>query len=119
MSLLAHQYRHRVEIQEKVEEQDSEGAVTYTWQTLYLDTDTPLSSVPANVMTGAGREALVADAKTAETSARINLRWFSGLLPTHRIVWDGKNYDILSIETDLSARRQYRLRCREGMTDGS
>lgn len=116
----AQRYRHHVEFQEQVEEQDSEtGAITRTWATVYLDSDTPLDSVPAEVLTGPGREFNAADAKQAETSARINLRWFPGLLPSWRLVWDGKNYDILSIETDATARREYRLRCKEGVTDGS
>lgn len=113
-------YRHRVEFQEQVDEPDSEtGAITRTWSTVYLDSDTPLDSVPAEVLTGPGREFNAADAKQAETSARINLRWFPGLLPSWRVLWDGKAYDILSIETDATARREYRLRCKEGLTDGS
>lgn len=120
MTLLAHKYRHRVHIQEKLEEQDSEtGAVTYVWSTVQLDSDTLLDSVPAQVLTGAGREPHLADTKLAETSARINMRWFPDLLPTMRILWDGKAFDIISIETDDTARREYRLRCKDGVTDGS
>lgn len=116
----AQRYRHRVEFQEQFEEQDSEtGAITRDWDTVYLDSDTPLDSVPAEVLTGPGREFNAADAKQAETSARINLRWFPGLLPSWRLLWDGKTYDILSIETDATARREYRLRCKEGVTDGA
>ncbi len=116
----AQRYRHRIELQEKVEEQDSEtGALSHTWATAYLDSDTPLDQVPAEVLTGPGREFNAADAKQAETSARINLRWFPGLLATWRVVWEGKAYDILSIETDATARREYRLRCKEGVTDGA
>lgn len=116
----AQRYRHRITFKEKVEVQDSEtGALSYDWEPVYLDSDTPLSDVPAEVLTGPGREFNAADAKQAETTARINLRWFPGLLPTWRIEWDGKVYDILSIETDATARRDYRLRCKEGLTDGS
>lgn len=116
----AQRYRHRVSVQGKVEVQDSEtGDIEYEWDDVYLDSDTPLTSVPAEVLTGTGREFNAADAKQAETTARINLRWFPGLLPTMRIVWDGKNFDILSIETDATARREYRLRCKEGVTDGA
>lgn len=119
MSELTYRYRHRVEIQEKVEEQDSDGAVSWVWQTLELDSNTPLNAVPAEVLTGPGREPNLADTKLAETTARINLRWFPGLLPTHRIIWDGRTYEIISIETDATARRSYRVRCKDGLTDGS
>jgi SPP1 family predicted phage head-tail adaptor len=117
---LAHRYRHRVAVQEKTEDTDSDtGDVSHAWSNVWLDSDTELSAVPAEVLTGPGREFNAADAKQAETSARITLRWFPGLLPTMRIVWDGRTYDILSIETDATARREYRLRCREGVSDGA
>lgn len=113
-------YRHRVEVQEKTETQDSEtGAIEYTWDTVMLDSDTPLDSVPAEVLTGPGREFNAADAKQAETSARIQMRWFPGLLPTMRIVWESQNFDILSIEVDATARREYRLRVKQGPNDGA
>jgi SPP1 family predicted phage head-tail adaptor len=109
----AQRYRHRVDIEEKVEEQDSEtGALIYEWVEF-------MGSVPAEVLTGPGREPHQADTKLAETTARINMPWFAGLLPTMRILWDGKVFDIVSIETDATARRQYRVRVKDGMTDGS
>jgi SPP1 family predicted phage head-tail adaptor len=89
-----------------------------TWATVWLDSNTELDSVPAEVLTGPGREFIQSSAKQAETTARINFRWFPGLLPTMRILWDGKVYDITSIETDATARREYRLRCKDGLSDG-
>jgi len=116
----AQRYRQRVTFQMQVEEQDSEtGALTRTWETVELDSETPLSDVPAEVLTGPGREFNAADAKQAETSARINLRWFPDLDQSWRVVWDGRNYDILSWETDLTGRRELRLRVKHGVTDGS
>ena len=117
---LSYRYRHRIAVQEKIESQDpTTGEITYTWQNVSLDSDTELDAVPAEVLTGPGKEFLSADAKQAETTARINFRWFAGLLPTMRIVWDGQNLDILSIETDATARREYRLRCSQGVNDGA
>lgn len=116
----AQRYRHRIDLQEKIEEKDSEtGAIGHAWADAYLDSDTPLTGIPAEVLTGPGREFNAADAKQAETSARVNLRWFPGLQPTWRLLWQGKAYDILSIETDATGRREYRIRCREGVTDGA
>lgn len=116
----AQRYRHRIEFQAKTEMQNSvTGAVSHEWETVYLDSDTPLNAVPAEVLTGPGREFRSADAKQAETAARIQCRWFPGLLPAWRVLWDGKVYDIQSIETDATARREYRMRCREGVSDGS
>jgi SPP1 family predicted phage head-tail adaptor len=115
----AQRYRHRVEFQRKTETQDMDtGAISHEWDTVYLDSDTPLNSVPAEVLTGPGREFMAADAKQAETTARIQCRWFPGLLPTWRVLWDGKVFDIQSIEPDATARREYRMRCRDGVSDG-
>ncbi len=50
----AQRYRHRVNIQEKVAgpQNPRTGAVPYTWETVWLDSDTPLNEVPAEVLTG-------------------------------------------------------------------
>lgn len=116
----AQRYRHRIRIEEQVETFDSDtGAHARTWDVVSLDSETELSSVPAEVLTGPGREPMVADAKWSETAARINCRWFPGLTQQMRIVWDGRNFDIVSIETDATNRREYRLRVKAGLTDGA
>lgn len=116
----AQRYRHRVTFQERVWAQDSEtGAVSYSWETALLHDGTELEDVPAEVLTGPGREFPAAGAKQSETDARINLRWFPGLSPTWRVVWEGQHYDITGIEVDRTARREYRLRCKQGANDGA
>ncbi len=117
--MLSNRLRHRIEFQELVEEQDSEtGAIVSTWATAQLNSDTILDSVPAEVLTGPGREFRESGTTQAETSARINIRWFPGLSPEWRILWDGRIYNITSIETDATARREYRIRCVDGVSDG-
>jgi head-tail adaptor len=78
-----------------------------------------MNSVPAFCYRKQGREFDAANAKQAETPLEVKFGWRPGLLPTMRIVWQGQPFDILSIETDITDRREYRLRCREGVTDGS
>ena len=117
--MLTQRLRHRVAIQEQVTAQDPvTGEETHTWQNVFLDSDTELDEVPAEVLTGPGREFRESGTTQAETSARINLRWFPGLLPTWRILWDGRVYNIQSIETDVTGRKEWRLRCIDGLTDG-
>ena len=116
----AQRYRHRISFERKVEVQDSEtGALSYSWEVVELDSDVLLDSVPAEVLTGPGREFNAADAKQAETSARINFRWFGDVHQDWRVVWSGRNYNILSVEYDATGRRETRLRVQEGATDGS
>lgn len=117
--MLAHRLRHRVEIQARQTTIDPDtGAATTGWATAVLPDGTSLHSVPAEVLTGPGREFIAANAEQSETTARINMRWFPGLQSTWRILWDGRIYNIRSIETDATARREYRLRCEDGVNDG-
>jgi len=116
--MLAWRLTHRVAIEELVEVQDTEtGAITHTWRTLTVG-GTSLGAVPAEVLTGPGREQAAAGTKLAETSARVQMHWFPGLTTKHRIVWDGMPMDILAIQTDRTGRREYQINCRYGITDG-
>lgn len=117
--MLANRLRHRVAVQELVETQNSTtGAVTRAWENVLLDSSTELDAVPAEVLTGPGREFVQSGSTQNEIAARINLRWFPGLTQKMRIVWDGNIYNIQSIETDVTARREYRLKCIAGVSDG-
>lgn len=112
--MLAQRLRHRVTVQHQVPEYTSGGEeVGYVW-------DEFLEDVPAEVLTGPGREFNAADAKQAETTARMTLRWFPGLLPDMRILWDGRVFDIIGEpETDITGRMEWRLRCKGGVNDGA
>lgn len=89
-----------------------------TWQDVSLPSGTPLVNVPAEVLTGAGKEFVASGTKNADTTARINLRWFPGLQQDWRVLWDGRVYDIQSLETDVTGRREWRIRCVDGPSEG-
>lgn len=117
--MLSQRLRHRIEFQERTELFESSGeSVGFEWRVADVD-GTLLDDVPAEVLTGPGREFIAADAKQSETTARINLRWFSGLDPTWRILWEGKFFNIVEIGLDATARKEYRLRCVDGVDDGN
>ena len=105
-------YRHRIGFQKPVISRDGDD-VTTTW----TDVDN-YTSVPADVLTGAGKELLASGTKLAETDARINLPWFPDLEPTWRVVWEGFIFDITSISSDRTARKEYRLTVQAGLSDG-
>ena len=110
--MLAYRLRHRVTVQELVEVQDTTtGAVTREWEDFLTD-------IPAEVLTGPGKEFVQSGATQGEVTARINMRWFSGLTQKMRIVWDTSIFNIVSIETDMTGRQEYRLKCSSGVTDG-
>jgi head-tail adaptor len=114
---LSARLRHRVEFQAQVVTQDSDGETDLTWSTAEVD-GLLLDCVPAEVLTGPGREFFAADSKRAQAVARITVRWFPGLSAAWRVVWEGRTFNIESIETDATARRDLRLRCSEGVNDG-
>lgn len=104
--------RHRVTLQAQTSTQDpNTGDPVIGWADF-------MSNIPAEVLTGAGREARVTGTTVADTDARITMRWFPALDQSMRLLWDGRIYDITSIETDATGRREWRLRCTEGLTDG-
>lgn len=115
--MLANRLRHRVSFQKKFTAVDDKGFKNVTWVDASAN-GVVLNNVPAEVLTGPGREPIAANAKQAETALRVNLRWFPGLQPDWRLVWQGVAYDIFSIETDVTNRREYRLKCTGGLTDG-
>lgn len=105
-------YRHRVTIEQQQETRDGMGGVVVAWVLFAAD-------VPAEVLTGAGREAIAADQQQATIAARINLRYLPGLMAKMRIVWDGRVFNIEG-EPDLdpTGRREMRCKCSAGMNDG-
>lgn len=117
--MLTHRLRHRITFQAREEQQDSEtGESVIVWVTARRADSSELANVPAEVLTGPGREFRGAATTQAETTARINLRWFPELAETWRVLWDGRIYNISSTETDVTGRKEWRLRCEAGVTDG-
>lgn len=110
--MLANRLRHRVTVQELVEVQNTTtGAISREWENVYSD-------VPAEVLTGPGKEFVQSGATQGQIAARINMRWFPGLTQKMRITWDTNIFNITSIETDMTGRQEYRLKCVAGVTDG-
>ena len=110
---------HRVTFQRQVAERDSEGVLQVSWQDVWLDSETALIDVPAEVLTGPGREFLQSGQMQSDVAARIRVPWFpGGIDASWRVLWDGRVFDIVSIETDATARREYRLRCKDGVSNG-
>jgi head-tail adaptor len=78
------------------------------------------ANVPAEVLTGPGREDVAAGAERAETDARINLRWLPGIDTQMRVIWESEpngkrpEFAIQSMELDATGMREIRLRCVHG-----
>lgn len=113
----AGRYRHRITIQSRVETRSPAGAVLVAWADAF-PAATALGGIPAEVLTGPGRELRAAGAPEGETAARINFRRLPGVDETMRVLWDGFVFNIRSVEFDATARRETRLICTAGVNDG-
>lgn len=103
-------YRHRVTLEQLVNsgKDPITGLPTAAWGVFK-------ANVPAEVLTGPGKETVAADVERATTDARINIPWMPGVVETQRIVWEGKRFDITSITLDATARREIRMACTAGI----
>jgi SPP1 family predicted phage head-tail adaptor len=110
-------YRHRITIQSRTETRGSAGEVVVAWVDAF-PAATALGGIPAEVLTGQGRELRAAGAPEAETAARINFRHIPGVDQTQRILWNGFVFNIRAIEFDATAAREIRLMCTAGVSDG-
>lgn len=119
MSALAPRLRHRITFQRQVNERDSEGLLQTSWEDVELESGARLVGIPAEVLTGAGREFNASGAVQSELAARITVRWFPGLSSAWRILHDGRVYNIATFEADATGRREWRIRCAAGVNDGS
>ena len=100
MTLAAGKLRHRVRIEEIVTAQDSNGDIVQTWQT-YAD------KLAAAVDPLSARELVQAQAMQSEVSARITIRWLSGVKATMRIVKGSTVYRIHGVLGDKDSGREY------------
>lgn len=91
----------RVSILALTEGQDDYGGVTEIWS--------PLTSVWARWLPGAGSERFAAASTYAETQGRFHIRWRSDITPQHRVAWDGKEFDILDV-VEIGRREGLELR---------
>lgn len=119
MKSLSPRLRHRITFQEFTSSRDSEGVLTEGWENAWLDSETELAEVPAEVLTGPGREFQAAGSTQADVAARITCRWFPGLKASWRILWDGRVFNIGSEpDTDATGRREWRIKATAGVNDG-
>lgn len=110
-------YLHRITIQSRVETVDAVGGITTAWVDAF-PTATALGGIPAEVLTGPGRELRAAGGEQAEATARIAFQYLPGVDQSQRVLWDGQIFNIRSVEFDRSGRGEVRLICTAGVNDG-
>lgn len=113
MSLAAGRLRHRVTIEQKVTTRDPDtGAPITAWQTW-------AANVAAEVAPLSVKEFLAAQQLQSEVSARITIRYRSGVLATMRIRFKGQIYNIAGALPDAVSGLEYlTLPVSQGTNDG-
>lgn len=95
--------RERVELQEKTVEQNEFGEEIVTYETI--------ETVWARVEPLKGQERFEAQQVTAKLSVRIYVRHRTDLSVQDRVVWDGKEFNILAMLNADERRRFLQLDC--------
>ncbi|QIK81747.1 phage head closure protein [Lysobacter sp. HDW10] len=99
MSFTARELAKRVELQDYVSTQDPEtGYITRTWTTF--------ATVMAKVEPLVGREYFAAAAIQAENTVKFTMRYQPDLRPHHRLLYDGKLWNIQSVINPKGRNRE-------------
>lgn len=99
--------RHRVLLQKPVEVTDAGGGRTYTW--------TNVETVWAEVRPISARETLYGMAVANPVTHRISMRHRSDILPGWRIVYDSREFKILSVVDPDERKHWLELTVEEGL----
>lgn len=87
--IAAGQLKHRIRIQQRVNEQDDTGEVSQEWQ--------DVATVWADIADISGREFLSADAQQNEVSTKITIRYLAGIEPAMRVRYGDATYNIHAV----------------------
>ena len=103
--------RQRITVQAKQETTGEFGERKVTWVDVYTD-------IPASVRWLTARELQAAAARQSESTVEFELRADFDITAEHRIVFQGKSFELEPPIFDQTARRFMRIKASEGVTDG-
>ena len=76
------------------------------------------ANVPAGFDPVRGREYFTSQALTVERAAMFRIRYLPGLIAGHRVLYDGKVWDIASVEQVFGRDREMHVFAATGLTEG-
>lgn len=116
--LRAGRLRHRVDVEELVVSQDSDGAIVEDWVTFASHVPAEIGVLSARGVITA-REIIAAQAVQSRVSTLITLRTLPGLLASMRIVHRGVIYNIEGVVPDPSSGIRFvTLPCSSNVNQG-
>ena len=112
--MIGHRLRHRVTLESRVISRDSNGDRVSVWVPV-----TGAALMPAEVLTGPGREALAAGQLQSDVAARITVRKCAAVASPHGMrLWHGQDlYHIATFFDDATGTRWRTLVCTTGTRD--
>jgi SPP1 family predicted phage head-tail adaptor len=102
--------RHQVTIQSITSTPDAYGGSVDSW----ID----VATVWASVEPLQGRELVAAQSVSAETTTKITMRYRSDITAAHRITFEGKFYNLLSLIDPELKHRELIIMASEGLNEG-
>lgn len=90
---------------------DSVGQSIPSWGTFQ-------ANVPAGFDVARGREFFTSQALTVVEAAMFRIRYLPGLIAGHRVLYDGKVWDIASVEQVFGRQREMHVFAATGLTAG-
>lgn len=103
-------YRHRITIQQRIDVADEFGQPQPTWSTF--------KQVFAAVEPLNGRELFTANQVEGEVTVRIRMRYLAGVVPSMRVSWDGRLFNVKYVINVGERDKIMQLMCGEGLNDG-
>lgn len=105
------QMRHRITVQEKTTTTNGRGERSDSWADLY-------TNVPASVRWLSSGELQAAAARQSESTVEFEIRVGLDITSAHRIVWQGRFYELEPPLFDRTGQRRMRIMASEGVTEG-
>ena len=106
----AGQLRRAVTVQERSLQVDDAGGQSPIWRDVV--------TLRAFVVPTGGSEVMASGETRSKTVYQVTTRWFPDLTPKHRLIYEGKVFDILNINDVEERRRELQFTCTEGLSDG-
>lgn len=108
--MLAGQLRKRITVQVRSTATDSVGSQATTWS--------DVCTLWASVEPTGGKEILAGEAMRGVSVFTITTRYYPGITPKNRILFEGVPYDILNINDTDQRHRELVMTCQSGLNNG-
>jgi SPP1 family predicted phage head-tail adaptor len=96
---------HRLRIESVTATQDAYGAPTNTWATF--------ATVWGEITPLSGFERVIAVKTESQVTHRVRIQYLTGVLPTMRMIYDSRTFNVLSVINSEERNRELILNCQE------